>query len=255
MRSFGTRLCIAIAMTLCLLPSHSFADRATARALTTEGQILEERGQFELALKHYERAIGSDPDYHQSYKLALPLWMRLQKFEAAQSRFEALTLRCEDCVFAWYALGALYRKGGRFDLAILAYETYLSKRPQDPDAHFGLAMALGASKDDKAAAVLRRYLHLENRPERRAFRAQAERLLREMGEEPAPERLEEPATDPLAEIAALVEEGHLVSAESLLNQRAVTGRQAFRLRARIARARGQWFQRAGFLALVWLWSK
>lgn len=216
---------------------------------------------MEMALERYERAMGSDPDYHTSYQLALPLWMRLNKLSTAQAKLEALTLRCEDCVFAWYALGALYRKRGRFDLAVLAYETYLSKRPNDPDAHFGLAVALGVRKDEQAVSVLRRYLRLERRPEREAFRQQAQRLLAELGgtdeSHASTSRLlveaRQEATDGLAGIAALVDEGQLVSAESLLNQRQLVSRRALKLRARIAAARGQWFQRSGYLALVWLW--
>ena len=260
---FGSRMCVALALALalCLGPSGAVADRATARALTAEGQNFAERGQIELALERYQRAIRSDPDYHASYQLALPLWMRLHKHKRAQASLEALTLRCRDCVFAWYALGALYRKRGRFDLAVLAYETYLSKRPNDPDAHFGLAMALGVRKDEKAVSVLRRYLRLENRPEREAYRQQAQRQLAELvgadhlaasASQPQPE-LHRGATGGLVSIVALVDEGHLLSATRLLNQRHEVSPGALAIRARIAGARGQWFQRCGFLALVWLW--
>lgn len=245
-------------MLLCFWPSHAAADRAKARALTLEGQNQADQGFQEEALELYERAIGSDPDYYQSYELAIPLWMRFGKLSAAQSKLEALTLRCSDCAFGWYALGALYRKVGRFDLAILAYEFYLAKRPNDADAYFGLAMALGAQKDKQAAAVLRRYLKLENRPERAAFRKQARRLLVSLTGSDE-ERLSPAATSrgdggDLSGIAALVDNHQLVSAESLLNQRHQASAASMRLRARIASERGQWFQEAGYLALAWLWQ-
>jgi len=245
-------------MLLCFWPSHASADRAKARALTLEGQNQAGQGFQEEALELYERAIGSDPDYYQSYELAIPLWMRFGKLSTAQSNLESLTLRCSDCAFGWYALGALYRKVGRFDLAVLAYEFYLAKRPSDADAYFGLAMALGAQKDKKAAAVLRRYLKLENRPDRAAFRKQARRLLVSLTgrdeQEPSRAAAHKGAAGDLATIAALVDNQQLVSAESLLNQRHQASASSMRMRARIASARGQWFQEAGYLALAWLWQ-
>jgi tetratricopeptide (TPR) repeat protein len=244
-------------MLLCFWPSHASADRAKARALTLEGQNQAGQGFQEEALELYERAIGSDPDYYQSYELAIPLWMRFGKLSAAQSNLEALTLRCSDCAFGWYALGALYRKVGRFDLAVLAYEFYLAKRPSDADAYYGLAMALGAQKDKKTAAVLRRYLKLENRPDRAAFRKQARRLLVRLTgrDEQEPKKAAAHKSDggDLATIAALIDNQQLLSAESLLNQRHQASAASMRMRAGIASARGQWFQEAGYLALAWLW--
>ncbi len=153
------------------------ADRAKARDLVRQGTISAENGQAEEALSFYQRAIRSDPDYVQSYELALPLWLRAGHEAEARKHLELLTLRCPRCAFAWYALGALYRRDQRYDLALLAYDAYLGSRPRDLDGHFGLAMALVALKDPRALGTLERYLELEHRPERRAYREQALRLL------------------------------------------------------------------------------
>jgi tetratricopeptide (TPR) repeat protein len=259
---FGKGVLIVASLVLCLWPAEGFADRAQARALTAEGQNQAEQGFREQALLLYEKAIGSDPDYHPSYELAIPLWMRFGKLGTAKTSLESLTLRCSECAFAWYALGALYRKAGRFDLAVLAYEFYLAKRPSDTDAYFGLSMALGALKDKQAAPVLRRYLRMESRPERDAYRKQAQRLLTSITgqEEPAPLRAGHPVvpadkrSEALAGIRLLIENGQLVSAESLLNQRHPTSAAVMELRAMIAEARGQRFPAASFRALAWLWQ-
>jgi tetratricopeptide (TPR) repeat protein len=258
--SFGKAVLLAIAMIFCFTPTQALADRAKARALTAEGQLRAEQGLQEQALALYEKAIGSDPDYHASYELAIPLWMRLGKLGEAQSSLERLTLRCKECSFAWYALGALYRKGARYDLAVLAYEMYLARRPQDPDAHFGLAMALAAQEDKKAAPVLRRYLQLELRPERAAYRAQARELLASLRgqEEEHPARAldqSQRATSDaqLSQVASLIAGGQLVSAESLLDQRYPASAATLRLRAKIADARGLWFPKACYQALLLLW--
>ena len=267
MAPYGKDLAIATVMLFVLLPTSALADRAKARALTSEGRIQEEQGLRKQALTLYESAIGSDPDYHASYQLAIPLWMRFGELTRAQASLEKLTLRCKDCSFAWYALGALYRKNGRFDLAVLAYEVYLARRPQDPDAHFGFAMALGAQGDPKAPLVLRRYLKLEGRPEREAFRQQAQRLLIRLSGsksassaeiEGAPAALAgpnapRPTPDTLRPVAELIANGQLASAESLRNQRYQSSAASLALRAKIAEARGQWFHAACFSAILLLW--
>ncbi len=257
MVSFGKAFVIAVATVLCFWPAPASADRAQARAFTAEGQNRAEQGFQTDALQLYERAIRSDPDYYQSYKLAIPLWMRLGKLKLAQARLETLTLRCSNCAFAWYALGALYRKVGRFDLAVLAYEFYLAKRPSDADAYYGLAMALGALKDKNAASVLRRYLKMEGRSNRAAYRKHARRLLVTLtgNDEVRPEAPEGKVGpgDDLATVRVLVDNQQLVSAESLLNQRYEASAATMLLRARIASGRGQWFQAAGYRALAWLW--
>lgn len=247
---------LATALLGCLLfwPRQGLGDRAVARQLVSEGQKFSEAGRWQLALERYEKAMVTEPDYLPSYELALPLWMRMGRLQTAQARLERLTLRCADCAFAWYALGALYRKSGRFDWAVLAYEAYLAQRPDDPDAHFGLAMALSARGDAAAAQALRRYLRLEKRDERSAYRQQAQRILDKIGGSEL-EPVVEPTTaqDPsLAHVESLVRQGRLDSAQALLNRLGATGRAALHLRARIAGVRGQPVQEAGFLAIAWL---
>lgn len=237
------------------LGSVASADRARARALVTEGKTLAQEGQREEALRSFERAIQNDDDYIPAYESALPLWLALGRFQEAQLQLESLTLRCGDCSFAWYALGALYRKAARYDLAALAYEAYLSKRPKDADAHFGLAMAFTASKDARARRQLARYLELEQRPERDAYRARALVLLREFGD-----GAENSATiqiplsaDPIPGVASLVKAGRLASAEGLLWALGRTDSEALFWHLKIAERRGQWFHSLGYRLVLRLY--
>ncbi|MCP4449773.1 MAG: tetratricopeptide repeat protein [Myxococcales bacterium] len=153
------------------------ADRATARELTRLGVVWASRGDAAEALRYYQRAIASDHDYARSYELALPLWLQSGEESRARKELENLTLRCPKCAFAWYALGTLYRRAQRFDLSVLAYEAYLGRRPGDPDAVFGMAMALVALKDPRAHATLERYVALEKRPERSKYRERVLHLI------------------------------------------------------------------------------
>ena len=237
---------------LCTWPQVSRADRARARSLATEGAALAEQGRYRLALERYEKAIVADPDYHRSYQLALPLWLRFEQLSKARAELETLTMRCGDCVFAWYALGALYRKGGRFDLAVLAYQAYLAKRPKDPDALFGLAMALAASDEKSAVPVLRRYLKLEDRADREAFRQQAKAFLKNFGGSAKP-AVGKPPHD--ARVQRLITEGRLASARRLLELQGEVGHRPLLMHAQIAHAEGQWFSEASYRALAWFWGR
>ncbi len=219
-------------MILCMSSGFALANRAKARALTSEGQNFVDAGRVELALSRFEEAMKSDPDYLASYELAIPIWMRLGRLGVARTKLETLTLRCTDCAFAWYALGAIYRKSGRFDLAVLSYEIYLRLRPSEPDAYFGLAMALGALKDPRASSVLRRYLALETRANRAAYRKQASRLL-----------------------GALEKRDESLEDDGSMLPRRPESDTVIRLRreANKADASGQWFVATGYRALLWLW--
>ncbi len=168
-----------VGLVLFLGSTQTYADRATARDLLRQGQLLAGQGESLEALVRYEQAIQSDPDYTQAYELALPLWLRLGKTSRARQELEHLTLRCPECGFAWYALGVLYRRAERYDLAEQAYQVYLARHPQDPDALFGLAMALEASEDSRALPIFKRYVALEHRESREPYRQEALRRIAE----------------------------------------------------------------------------
>jgi tetratricopeptide (TPR) repeat protein len=173
------------ALVLSLVTRTASADRAVARALDAAGQRLSELGDEEAALTRFHQSIRSDPDYLPAYEHAIPLWFQLGRSADARPRLEHLTLRCQGCAFAWYALGGLYRRTGEHNLAIQAYREYLNLRPADPDALFGLGMALWALSDERAPSVLRHYLRQEKRPERSAYRAQVERMLAQLDVAPS----------------------------------------------------------------------
>lgn len=177
MRSLWMTTLIAVALFAQVGPA--VADRAKARQLTTLAARFAAEGHVDRALNLCQQAISSDPDYQQPYELALPLWLRTGREAEARRNLEHLTLRAPTTAFAWYALGAIYRREGRFDLAVLAYRAYLGRRPTDPDGRFGLAMALVALEDQSAAEALERYVESETRSERQAYRQEALRLLAE----------------------------------------------------------------------------
>ncbi len=174
-------LATATLLCLCFMSSRSWADRAMARLLVEEGREIQDSGNFEMALEHFQSAIDNDPDYLPAYRSALPLWLRSSKLANARGQLEGLTLRCDDCVFAWYGLGAIYRKQRHFGLAEQAYEVVLAKRPSDADAQYGLAISLTVLGKPSAVSALERYLRLEKRASRARYRERAQSILTELG--------------------------------------------------------------------------
>jgi tetratricopeptide (TPR) repeat protein len=222
------RLLPGIAMAVALLAGVSAS--AGEHPELREARRLAERGQFDEALKSIDLVLAADPGKAHTYEVAVPIWFRAGALDRAQRALEAYSLRCHSCAFAWYALGATYRKQKRFDLAVLAYEEYLKLRPDNPDGLFGYAMALVATDDTRSAAVLTRYLEVEERPDRAAFRAQAFRALDALG------GFQHPRPAWRSEFDALVDAGRLVSAEALAQRSAPTG-EGLRARRVIAQAR------------------
>jgi tetratricopeptide (TPR) repeat protein len=223
-----------------------------ARSELEEASRLAEIGALDEALKSIEIVLANDPGYLPAYKVAVPIWFRAGRLERARKALEALSVRCHSCSFAWYGLGATYRKQGRFDLAALAYEEFLKLRPKDPDGLFGYAMALVASEDMRSIEVLETYLELEQRPERQAFVQQARRELKALGKEPRGKRApalssgDSPAWQ--AEFEALLQEQRFLSAEALLESR-VPGAEGRAARRHLAMLRGRWPAVLGYDAL------
>lgn len=180
-------LAAAAALAFAAAASPAQASRPEARALLEEGRRLQAQGAAELALERYEAAIAADPDYLAAVDRAIPLWVEGGHLEAAAARLERATLRHPRYARGWYALAYVYRRLGRDADAVHAYDAYLALRPGEAEPYFGLAMAhLALGEREPAAAALRRYLELEDAPERAAFRERARRELARL--EPPPPR-------------------------------------------------------------------
>jgi tetratricopeptide (TPR) repeat protein len=143
------------------------ADRSQARALVEEGKQLGTSGQEKTALLRYEQAIEADVDYLPAYEAAAPIWIRQRKLSRAETYFGKITLRHPDYAQGWSFLADVYRRQGKYELAVTCYQSYEGLRPSDPDGYLGMAAAQKQSGDEAgAAASLRHYLELEHRAQR-----------------------------------------------------------------------------------------
>ncbi len=84
---------------------------------------LERTGQFDLAMKGYEKAIELRPDYaHAHYNLG-HLHSRLKEWDLAEQSFKQAIAGNSRYPGAHYNLGRLYQKANRLDLAAECFET------------------------------------------------------------------------------------------------------------------------------------
>jgi len=105
-----------------------------------------------------------------AYELAIPLWIDTGEIAEMRHRLERATARHPNFARGWYALAYAYRGTHRPDLAILAYQVYITLRPDEAAPYFGLALAHeAAGENGKAEAALRYYLARETDPARASF--------------------------------------------------------------------------------------
>lgn len=172
-----TRLVLALVV-LASLGAPAHANPARARHLLDQARALLDAGDDARALAKLEEAIAQNVDLLPAYAEAIPLWVSAGQLGVLRRRLERVTARHPEFAQAWYALGYAYRKAGRADLAVLAYQSYVSLRPGEAAPLFGLAMAYKAVGDsDRAEDAFRRYVARERDSMRAEFVDQARREL------------------------------------------------------------------------------
>jgi tetratricopeptide (TPR) repeat protein len=199
-------------------PGLAAADRAEARAHTSEGRALLDAGRFDDALAQFRQALTADPDYLPACEEAVRLWLALGAYEVAIAALERATLRHPDYAFGWYALGYAYRMTGRPALALAAYDSNILLRPAAPEPWYGIGLVhreLGQRR--QAAEAFRRYLALEQRASQALYVERARRALATLEQTSAAEQQQGAApAGPLAAAARLVAARRYGSAARLL---------------------------------------
>lgn len=232
------------------------ADRSIARRLYREGLEAVAAGNSRKALSRFEAAIATDPGYRAPYESAIPLWIDRDKLPSLIKHLEFATDRDPGYAMGWYALAYAYRMEKRFDLAVAAYETYQTLRPGDPDAHYGLGLALlGLDNRPRAINELRAYLAAERRPERADWVADARARLEQLGAPIPPARPGSGVDARLERAARLIDEMRFASALAVLDALEPTDRAGrgtlwlLRARAHVGAGRPDTAIAAGFVAL------
>lgn len=138
-------------------------------------------GKTGKALARLDEALDEDVDNMRAYELAIPLWIDAGRIAEMRHRLERATARHPNFATGWYALAYAYRGTHRPDLAVLAYQVYITLRPGEAAPYFGLALAQkDAGEHAKAEAAFRYYLSREKDPARASFVDDAKSELAEL---------------------------------------------------------------------------
>ncbi len=126
------------------------------------GVVLEERGQVDLALRHYRAAVDSRPDYANALASLGGLLARIGQMEQAAAYLERGVRADPDHPTVLYNLGWIEEQRGAPNRAAEYYERALAADPDNVDARINLGVLRAMAGDLPAAAahfrsVLERY--------------------------------------------------------------------------------------------------
>jgi tetratricopeptide (TPR) repeat protein len=127
------------------------ANPSDVAARNNLGWALVEIGQFDKALREYNRSLSLDPkDLTAKYNIALVL-IRQEHLAEAQAKLEEIVKDNPKYIDARHELAVLYLKLGKYDEAIKEYEFVNVVRPGNADLIYQLGIAYQKKNDlDKA---------------------------------------------------------------------------------------------------------
>ena len=157
-------------------PQVTYAAETSVAAQTyhVEGVKQFKQKKYSEAVTNFRRAIKFSPEFGEAWTDLANTYLAMKDLVNAEEAFiNANKLQPTNLAVA-YNLAYVLRKLEKYDGAIKAYGVYISAKPDDADAHYGLAEALRANKESlRAAAAYRRYAALEKRKDRSQWREKA----------------------------------------------------------------------------------
>ena len=138
----------------------NFSNSARAEEYYERGVNLEDNGELEAALEHYERAVSEDPAFGDAYVEMAYIQLRLGDERRAVENLRR-AIRVAGHPLAYYNLGWIYEGRDRPERAEMLYRKALEASPEMPDAHLGLgAILLGRGRPEEAAHHIERAAEL-----------------------------------------------------------------------------------------------
>jgi len=138
-----------------------FSSRSRAEELYERGVELEDNGELEAALEHYERAVAEDPAFGDAFVEMAYIQLRLGDERRAVENLRR-AIRVSGHPLAYYNLGWVYEGRNRPERAEVLYRKALAASPEMVDAHLGLAaILLGRGAIDEARGHIDRAAQLE----------------------------------------------------------------------------------------------
>jgi tetratricopeptide (TPR) repeat protein len=142
-----------------------------ARAAFQRGEKALEAGQLDEAAQAYTEALKATPNYAEALNGLGSVLFRQGKRADAMAKFQAAIAADPGMKLAYFNLGYAARKNGDFVVAAQAYETYVKLDPSDPDGYYGLGESYRGQgvRPDLAIKAYETYISLENRPSEQRF--------------------------------------------------------------------------------------
>jgi len=138
-----------------------FSGWSRAQELYDRGVELEDNGETEAALEHYERAVAEDPAFADAYVEMAYIQLRLGDERRAVENLRR-AIRVAGHPLAYYNLGWIYEGRSRPERAEILYRKALQAAPDMVDAHLGLsAILLGRGAIVEARSHIDRAAKLE----------------------------------------------------------------------------------------------
>ena len=118
-----------------------FSSRSRAEELYERGVELEDNGELEAALEHYERAVAEDPAFGDAFVEMAYIQLRLGDERRAVENLRR-AIRVSGHPLAYDPRGWVYEGRNRPERAEVLYRKALAASPEMVDAHLGLAAIL-----------------------------------------------------------------------------------------------------------------
>ncbi len=139
----------------------NYSDSARAEEFYERGVELEDNGELEAALEHYEKAIAEDPAFGDAYVEMAYIQLRLGDERRAVENLRK-AIRVAGHPLAYYNLGWIYEGRDRPERAEMLYRKALTVNPEMADAHLGLgAILLNRGRVDEALTHVDRAAQLD----------------------------------------------------------------------------------------------
>ncbi len=123
------------------MPQEDFSGWSRAQEFYERGVELEDNGELEAALEHYEKAVAEDPAFADAYVEMAYIQLRLGDERRAVENLRK-AIRVAGHPLAYYNLGWIYEGRSRPERAEILYRKALEGNPDMGDAHLGLAAIL-----------------------------------------------------------------------------------------------------------------
>ncbi len=139
----------------------NYSDSARAEEFYERGIELEDNGELEAALEHYEKAVVEDSSFGDAYVEMAYIQLRLGDERRAVENLRR-AIRVAGHPLAYYNLGWIYEGRERPQRAEMLYRKALAASPEMADAHLGLgAILLNRGRIDEAVVHIDRAADLK----------------------------------------------------------------------------------------------